>query len=400
MDNLVFGAKDFVHLHLHSDYSLLQSTIQLKPLAKKLGEMDMKACALTDYGNLYGAVSFYSTMKYAGVRPIIGYDAHLTFGSRHDRSTSVRPGERPFYNVVLLASDMEGYQNLVYLASKGFTEGLHHKPKIDLDLLAEKSGGLIALSGGMDGAVGHFLRNGEVATAAENAGKLLDIFGPENFFLEIQDHEKDEQRAARSALLDLSQKYEIPLVATNDTHYLNEEDARAHEVLLCIGDGRTLGEAGRYTFQSSKYYLRSAEEMWDVFGSELPQALNNTLAIAERCRLELPIGEQNLTLPVFPIPADSGCTTIDEYFEQVTLEGLEQRNDEVLKKMREAGSLKYDIDAYHARLQTEIGIIKDMGFPGYFLIVWDFIKYAVEKGIPVGPGRGSAAGSLVAYCLG
>ena len=400
MDNLVFGAKDFVHLHLHSDYSLLQSTIQLKPLAKKLSEMEMKACALTDYGNLFGAISFYSTMKYSGVRPIIGYDAHLTLGSRFDRSTSVRAGERPFYNLVLLATDTTGYENLVYLSSKGFTEGLHHKPKIDLELLAERSNGLIALSGGLEGMVGHFLRQGDFASASENAGKLTEIFGRKNFFLEIQDHDRDEQRDARRATLDLAQKLDIPIVATNDAHYLSEEDARAHEVLLCIGDGRTLGESGKYTFQSSKYYLRSAEEMWGVFGNDLPNALTNTLEIAERCRLELPIGEQNLTLPTFPIPGDSGCTTIDEYFEQVTLEGFEQRNQSVLQQMNALGALRHNIDEYYERLQTEIGIIKDMGFPGYFLIVWDFIKYAVDKGIPVGPGRGSAAGSLVAYSLG
>ncbi|HMJ07434.1 MAG TPA: DNA polymerase III subunit alpha [Pyrinomonadaceae bacterium] len=400
MDNIKFGAKDFVHLHLHSDYSLLQSAIQLKPLANRLNELEMKACALTDYGNMYGAVSFYAAMKYAGIRPIVGIDVHVTLGSRFDRTTSVKPGERPFYNLVLLATDFTGYQNLVHLTSKAFTEGLHHKPKIDIDLLMERSAGLIALSGGSDGLVGHFIRSGEIEAARAQAGKLNEIFGVGNFYLEVQDHGIDEQRSTRSSILELSKKLDVPVVATNDVHYLSEDDARAHEVLLCIGDGRTLSESGRYTYQTSKYYLRSADEMWQTFGGELPHALTNTLEIAERCRLELPIGEQNLTLPSYPIPPDSGCVTIDEYFEQVTLDGFEQRSESVLNKMRVDGTLKYDLDAYHARLQTEIGIIKDMGFPGYFLIVWDFIKYAVEKGIPVGPGRGSAAGSLVAYCLG
>lgn len=400
MDNLVFGEKDFVHLHLHSDYSLLQSTIQLKPLAKRLGELQMKACALTDYGNLYAAVSFYSAMKSAGIRPIVGYDAHLTLGSRFDRSPSVRPGERPFYNLVLLAADLDGYQNLVYLASKGFTEGLHHKPRIDLELLAERSRGLIALSGGQSGVIGHFLTNGDAATARSNAEKLREIFGTENFYLEIQDHGRDEQHEARRAVLDLSKSLDIPIVATNDAHYLSEDDARAHEALLCISEGRTLSVPGRYTFQSSKYYLRSAEEMWNTFGGEIPDALTNTLRIAERCRLKLPIGEQNLTLPSYPIPPESGCTTVDEYFEKVTLEGFSFRNESVLQKMAAAGTLRHDLETYRSRLAAEIGIIKVMGFPGYFLIVWDFIKYAVEKKIPVGPGRGSAAGSLVAYCLG
>jgi len=197
METLSFGAKDFVHLHLHSDYSLLQSTIQLKPLAKRLAEMQMKACALTDYGNLYGAISFYSAMKSAGIRPIIGYDAHITLGSRFDRSTSVRPGERPFYNLVLLAVDFTGYQNLVYLASKGFTEGLYHKPRLDMELLAEHAGGIIGLSGGSDGVVGHFLKTGEIDAAAEYAGKLNEIFGQGNFYVEIQDHDREDQASAQ-----------------------------------------------------------------------------------------------------------------------------------------------------------------------------------------------------------
>ncbi|MGI8813435.1 MAG: DNA polymerase III subunit alpha [Pyrinomonadaceae bacterium] len=400
MGNLEFSAKDFVHLHVHSDYSLLQSTIQLKPLAKRLIELEMKACALTDYGNLYGAISFYSSMKYAGIRPIIGYDAHLTFGSMADRTTSVAPGERPFYSLVLLASSLAGYQNLVYLASKAFTEGFHHKPRIDLDLLAKRSDGLIALSGGSDGPVEYFLRNGEHARAADIAGNLKDIFGADNFFLEVQDHGIDHQRETRGPLLDLAKKLELALVATNNAHYLSENDARAQEVLLCIGDGRTLNESGGYTLRSSRFYLRSSEEMWSIFGTELPEALTNTLEIARRCELDLRVGEQDLTLPTYPIPIDSGSLTESEYFERVTNEGFDERFASVWQPMQKIGMLRYDIEAYRERLRTEIAIIKDMGFPGYFLIVWDFIKYAVQQNIPVGPGRGSAAGSLVAYCLG
>jgi len=400
MDSPNFTTKDFVHLHLHSDYSLLQSTIQLKPLAKRLNELEMRACAITDYGNMYGAVSFYNTMKSAGVRPIIGYEAFVAAGSRFDKSSSVQAGEKPYYNLVLLARDFEGYQNLVHLASKAFTEGLHHKPRIDIDLLSEFSNGLIGLSGGSNGLIGHFLRQGDDEKAFANAKKLEDIFGDGNFFLEIEDHDTEDCLKNVRSIGELSKKSDIPLVATNDTHYLSEDDARAHEVLLCIGEGRTLVESGRYSLPSSKFYLRSAEEMWGVFGGELPESLANTVAIAEMCELTLPIGDDNLTLPDYPIPADSGCVTVDAYFEKVVLEGFDERKESVFVPMQQAGRLKYDMAVYKERLDIEIGIIEKMRYAGYFLIVWDFIKYAVNRRIPVGPGRGSAAGSLVAYCLG
>ena len=399
MDPINFKSRDFVHLHLHSDYSLLQSTIKLKPLAEKLTAFGMKACALTDYGNMYGAVSFYNIMKAEGIRPIVGCDAFVTGGSRFDRDLSVKAGEKPYYNLVLLATGFEGYQNLVHLASKAFTEGFHYKPRIDLELLAEKSTGLIALSGGPSGAVGHFLRNENEEKVLETAGRLRDIFGDENFYLEIQNHDTEEDRRLIAATLDLSKKTGIPVVATNDAHYLNEEDARAHEVLLCIGEGRTLSEGGRYTFPSSKYFVRSAEEMWEIF-DEIPEVLKNTLTIAEKCETSISSGESKHTLPVFPIPTDSSAATVDDYFRAVVREGFEERKATVWQPMKDAGTLKYDYPDYEARLTRELDIIKSMGFSDYFLIVWDFIKYAVEKGIPVGPGRGSAAGSLVAYCLG
>ena len=401
MDNLEFKSKDFVHLHLHSDYSLLQSAIQLKPLAKRLGELEMKACAITDYGNMYGAISFYNNMKANGIRPIIGYEAILTFGSRFDKTANLKAGERPYYHLVLLAKDLEGYQNLAYLASKAFTEGFHHKPRIDLELLAEKSKGLIGLSSGFDGAICHFLKNDDCDRATENLMKFQDIFGKGSFFLEIQDHDLDEEKKIHRKLVELAGKTEIPLVATNDAHYLNEDDAGAHEILMCIGEGKTMTESTRTTFGSTKYYVRSADEMWRIFGGELPQALKNTLEIAEMCQLKIPLGD-NLTLPSFPIPAEiaAECPTTDEYFARVVLEGFEERNRKVWQPLAANGKLKYTLDDYHVRINKEIETIKDMGFPGYFLIVWEFIKYAVEKQIPVGPGRGSAAGSLVAYCLG
>lgn len=393
-----FKSKDFVHLHLHSDYSLLQSAIQLKPLAKKLNELEMQACAITDFGNMYGAISFYNTMKAADVRPILGYEAHLTFGSRHDREARLAAGERPYYNLVLLAKNLEGYYNLTHLASKAFTEGLYHKPRIDLEILAEKSSGLIALSSGLNGAVGHFLKHKNEEKAFQNVKLLEEIFGKNNFYIEIQDHDIPEEQAIRKDLIALARKSQIPLVAANEAHYLTKEDATAHEILRCIGDGKTINDSTRTVLGNANFYVRAAEEMWQIFGEELPEALENTLRISEMCEMNFP-KESNLTLPNYPIPIDSECRTADDYFEKVVLDGFDARNNKVWSPLKVEGKLKYNLEDYHKRIRREIDIIKSMEFPGYFLIVWDFIRYAREKNIPVGPGRGSAAGSLVAYCL-
>lgn len=395
MGSLEFREKDFVHLHLHSDYSLLQSAIQLKPLAKRLGELEMRACAVTDYGNMFGAVSFYNTMKGAGIRPIVGYEAFLATGSR--RSHETHGSDKPFYNLVLLAKNYKGYQNLVQLSSKAFTEGLHVKPRIDRELLAEFSDGLIALSGGFSGGVMHHLRYGDEDAAAKFAGEISEIMGPGNFYLEISDHGDEDEKKANPLLVSLSKKLSIPLVATNDAHYMTADDARAHEILLCIGEGRMYSDT-RHVYSTPEYYVKSAEEMWKIFGNDLPDALTNTLNIAEECELDLKAGG-DLTLPMFPIPPEYGDISSDEYFEKVVWKGFEKRKETVFDAMIAAGTLRYPIEDYHARLRTEIDIIKGMGFPGYFLIVWEFIKYAVDHKIPVGVGRGSAAGSLVAYCL-
>lgn len=390
---------DFVHLHLHSDYSLLQSSIQLKPLVEKLKKLEQRACAITDYGNMFGAISFYLAMRKAGIHPILGYEAYLASGSRADRSSSIRVGELPFYNFVLLAADLEGYHNLVLLASRAFTEGFHHKPRVDMELLREHSGGLIALSGGPRGPIDHFLRSSNTEKAEEYAAQFADFFGKENFYIEIQPNWREEDEDLNPRLAHLAERVGCGIVATNDAHYLEPEDARARQILLCIAEGRTISENGGPDF-TGKRYVRSAEEMWEIFGKDFPEALENTLKIANRCQLEIEIGPDNLTLPGFPIPADSGCETLDEYFEKVVREGLEDLKAEVLRPMAEAGTLKYPLEDYDRRLDLEIEIIERMGYSGYFLIVWEFIKYAVESGIPVGPGRGSAAGSLVAYSLG
>ena len=397
--NSNFKKKDFVHLHIHTDYSLLESTIQLKPLVRCLQEKEMRACAITDYGNLYGAISFYNTLKAAEISPIIGYEAFLTFGSRFDKSMSLKAGELPVYQVVLLAKTFEGYQNLVYLSSKAFTEGFHHKPRIDIELLSQNCEGLIALSSGIKGPIWHFLQQDEEARALENAKLFEDIFGKGNFYLEIQDHDLSEEKKLHRKLINFARRNDLPLVATNDAHYLSADDARAHEILLCIGEGKTVNDSTRKSFGSDNFYLRSAEEMWEIFGSDLPEALENTVKIAEMCQIELPIGK-DLALPHYPFPPTPECQTTDQYFEKVVLEGFAWRDKTVWQKLRQNEQLKYSCETYEERIRTEIQTIRDMGFPGYFLIVWDFIKYAKEKEIPVGPGRGSAAGSLVAYCLG
>jgi DNA polymerase III subunit alpha len=392
-----FDKKDFVHLHLHSDYSLLQSTIQLKPLSRRLAELGQKACAITDYGNMYGAVSFFNAMTAGGIMPIIGYEANLKPGSRFDRTTAIEAGEKGYYNLVLLARNLSGYQNLVYLSSMAFTEGFHHKPFVDLEILSDHSSGLICLSGGQNGPVGHFLATGNEERALSQAKRLEDIFGIGNFFLEVSDHVDDVGKKLTTETVNLSKNTKIPLVATNDVHYLIRDDVRAQEVLICIGEGRTISSQ---TFDETRAirYLRSTEEMWNIF-DELPEALINTVRIAEMCDLDIPQGDEVRQLPNYPIPVESGLTTVDDYFEKVMWDGFEDRRVTEWVPMIELGTLKHDLSDYRKRLEIEIETIKSMGFPGYFLIVWDFIAYARKQGIPVGPGRGSAAGSLAAYCL-
>ncbi len=390
--------REFVHLHTHTDLSLLQSAVKLKPLAAKLREFDMNACAVTDYGNMFNAISFYNTMLANEIKPILGYEAFLTFGDLSEKNVSVAAGERPYYNLVLLAKDYTGYQNLCYLASKAYTEGLHHKPRVSFDMLAGRSEGLIGLSAGMEGPVSHFLLAENEGKALENAKSLEQIFGKGNFFLEIQDHGLETEASIRKRLVELSKKSDIGLVATNDVHYLESDDALAQEILMCIGDGKSINDGTRRKLGSDQFHLRSSAEMWALFGKELPEALERTVEIAEMCNVEIEM-KDNLQLPVYPVPEDSGCSTVDEFFEKVIWDGFEVRKREVWDGWEKRGELKYPLETYRERIRTEIEIIRKMGFPGYFLIVWDFMRYAREREIPVGPGRGSAAGSLVAYCM-
>jgi len=386
--------KQFVHLHLHTDYSLLDGAIKIGPLAKRAAELQMPAVAVTDHGNLYGALSFYHKMRDAGVKPIIGMEAYIARGSRHDKSgASTPPGERATNHLVLLAKDLTGYRNLVKLSSFAYIEGFWRKPRIDRELLSQYHEGIIGLSACISGVPPSLLLRDKFEDAARAALEFEEILGKGNYFLEIQEHGLDAQRQIRKPLVELSKKTGIPLVATNDSHYLMASDVKAHDTLLCISTGKTINDQNRLTYGSPKYYFRSAAEMWETFG-EVPELLWRTLEIAEMCNLEFPKAVDQV--PLYPVPPDH---TVESYFEQVARDGYEERRREVWQPLEGSGSLKHPMSRYQERLTHEIETIKRMGYAGYFLIVWDFIHYARKRGIPVGPGRGSAAGSLVAYCM-
>lgn len=351
---------------------------------------------MTDHGNMFGAISFYNQMKAQGVKPIIGCETYITRGNRKDRAGAAAPGEKANFHLILLAKNLAGYQNLVRLTSKAYTEGFYYKPRIDRELLAEHSEGLIGLSACMSGMPSAMLARDCFDEAAAAAIEFEEILGKGNYFLEIQEHGLDAQKRIRKPLVELSRRTGVPLVATNDAHYLMPEDARAHDVLLCIGSGKTVQDPNRLRYGSPNFYVRSPEEMWEIFG-EIPEVLTRTVEIAERCDLKLPTGINHL--PMYPIPDSDAGLSIDEYFEKVVREGYEKRRQQVWERQAARGDLRHSMSDYQERISKEIAMIKRMGFPGYFLIVWDFIRYAKEHAIPVGPGRGSAAGSLVAYCL-
>jgi DNA polymerase-3 subunit alpha len=386
---------DFTHLHLHTDYSLLDGAIQIKPLAERVRELGMKACAMTDHGNMYGAVSFYKEMKAHDVKPIIGCEVYLAPGHRSDKSEA-RRGEKPYNHMILLAKNREGYHNLVRLTSKAFKEGFYRKPRIDRELLSQFSEGLVGLSACLSGVPQAHLKNGKLEEAERSAHEFEDILGRGNYFLEIQDHQLEDQIKINKDLIELSRKTGIPLVATNDAHYLNRDDYEAHDVMLCIGTGKTVNDVNRMRFGGPQWYVRTPEEMAQIF-AHIPDAVSRTMEVAEMCNLKLPLGENQL--PIYPIPRVEGDITVDEYFEKVVRLGYEKRRATLWDRMLSEGTLKHSLAEYQERISREVAIIKQMGFPSYFLIVWDFIKFAKDRGIPVGPGRGSAAGSLIAYCL-
>ncbi len=380
---------EFVHLHLHTEYSLLDGACRIDELVSQAQKLGMPALAITDHGNMFGAVAFYDACRAQGVKPILGCEVYVATGSRHDKQAS---GIREAYNhLTLLATSDEGYHNLVRLVSAGYTEGFYHRPRIDKELLGRHSAGLVGLSGCLSSEVGTHLRNGNEAGARKALGEFGDIFGPGRFYLEVMDHGIEDQNRVNRALYRLRDSTGLKLCATNDAHYLHRDDHQAHDVLLCIGSGKKVGDAERLRFDTQEFYLKSAEEMAALF-PDYPEALRSTLEIAEMCHFELKAAG---SLPRFDVPPGF---TIESYFEKVARDGFEERW-RTLGPLAEAGRLRYARQAYQERLDKEIGVIQRVGFSGYFLIVWDFIRYARERGIPVGPGRGSAAGSLVAYGL-
>ena len=393
----------FVHLHLHTDYSLLDGACDLEEVVDEAARREMPAVAVTDHGNLFAAESFYQKAKTRGVKPIIGCEVYVARGSRHDRGeqrdaangrsdSGAEPGQRGVNHLVLLCENAEGYRNLIKLVSAGYLEGFYYKPRIDYDLLAKHSKGLIALSACLSGAVTENLVEERPDQAREVAYKMRDIFGKGNFFLEIQDQGLEIEKRVNPKIVSLSRETGIPLVATNDCHYLTHADARAQEVLLCIQTGKTMSDTHRMKFPTDQFFFKTAQEMAQVFG-ELPDALERTVVIASRCNVK--IDAMQNSFPEFQVPEGR---TIDTHFEAVVREGFTARVP-VLEARAKQGMLRKTLAEYETRLTNEIRMIQQMRYAGYFLIVWDFIRYARSQGVPVGPGRGSAAGSLVSYAL-
>src|SRR5437762_3050505 len=380
---------DFVHLHLHTEFSLLDGACRIDEVLDQAVRLKMPAIAVTEHGNLFSSVIFHDHARARGLNPILGCEVYVAPGSRLDKSGN--PGTTQNH-LVLLAETLEGYHNLIKLVSAGYTEGFYYKPRIDKELLAAHAKGLIGLSSCLKGEVAEGLSHGQERRALDAAAAYRDILGAGNFFLEMQWHGIEEQRIVNGGIPRMAADLGLNLVCTNDVHYLREADHHAHDVLLCIGTGKGFTDPKRLRYDAKQFFLKSAEEMAEVF-KDFPDALANTVRIAERCNVRIAEGENYL--PNFDVPPGF---TLDEYFERVAREGFRERLTR-LKQLASTGALRHTIDEYERRLSYEIDMIKTMKYPGYFLIVWDFIRYAREQRIPVGPGRGSAAGSLVAYCL-
>ncbi len=382
------SSQGFVHLHLHTDYSLLDGACEISRLMDRAAELEMPAVAITDHGNLFAAIKFYNAAQKRNIKPIIGCEVYVAPASRFDRTAD---SDRPNH-LILLCENERGYRNLVKLASSAYLEGYYYKPRIDKDLLARHSDGLIAFSACLKGEVASALSADRYETARQSAYDLRDIFGKGNFFLELQDQGLAEEKRINPMLAQMARETGIPLVVTNDCHYLTQADSRAQEVLMCIQTGKTLSDANRMKFSTDQFYFKTYEEMLAVFG-QIPEALHRTVEIAARCALHLE--KKQHVFPHFEVPAGE---TIDSFFARVTRQGFDERRVK-LERLRAEGRLRHPIEAYQDRLEREIALIQEMRFAGYFLIVWDFIRFARDKCVPVGPGRGSAAGSLVSYSL-
>lgn len=368
----------FTHLHLHTEYSLLDGASRVDKLMDRVKDQGMDSVAITDHGVMYGAVNFYNCAIKKGIKPILGCEVYISMG-KYTRKDSNK--DKKQYHLVLLAENNKGYKNLIKIVSEGFINGFYYKPRVDFSILEKYKEGIIILSGCIGGELQQILLNNDYDKAKKIAKKYKDTFGKENYFLEMQDHGIKEQKLVNNKLIKLSRELDIDLVATNDVHYTYKEDSKLHDVLLCIQTGKTINEENRMKFPSSEFYLKSYQEMADLFPEQL-EALDNTQKIAERCNVKLDF--DTLHLPEFNIP--EGYTN-ESYFDELCYKGLSKRYDDITTKIKD-------------RLKYEMKIIKDMGYVDYFLIVWDFIKYAKDNNIMVGPGRGSAAGSLVSYTLG
>ena len=370
---------EFTHLHVHTEYSLLDGSNKIKEYVARVKELGMDSAAITDHGVMYGVIDFYRAARAEGINPILGCEVYVAPGSRFDREAG--SGEDRYYHLVLLAENNQGYANLMKIVSKGFTEGFYYKPRVDLAVLKEYHEGIIALSACLAGEVARYLQRGMYEDAKAAALRYQDIFGKGNFFLELQDHGIPAQRLVNQELLRMHEETGIDLVATNDVHYTRAEDADPHDILLCLQTNKKLADEDRMRYEGGQYYVKSPEEMAELFPYAL-EALENTHKIAQRCHVEIEFGVTKL--PRFDVP--DGLTSW-EYLNKLCFEGLEERYQPVTEELK-------------SRLDYELSTIKNMGYVDYFLIVWDFIKYARDHDIMVGPGRGSAAGSLVAYTLG
>ena len=367
----------FVHLHVHSEYSLLDGACRIGSMMDRVKELGQNAIALTDHGVMYGCIDFYKAAKAAGVKPIIGCEVYVARRGMEDRVHGI---DNDPYHLVLLCKNRTGYENLCYLVSQAFVRGKYGKPRVDLELLEERSEGLIALSACLAGAIPQRLLEEDYDAAKAYSLKMSQIFGAENFYLELQDHGIQEQTAVNQGIMRLARETGLPLVVTNDAHYLRREDATMQDVLLCVQTGKTVDDPDRMKFEGSEFYLKSEEELRQLFPN-CEEAFENTVKIADRCNLEFVFNEYHL--PSFPVP--EGYTN-EEYFRKLCMDGFRER-------------YKNPPESYMERLEYEIGVISRMGYVNYYLIVWDFIRFAKESGIPVGPGRGSGAASIVAYCM-
>ena len=382
-------APEFTHLHLHTDYSLLDGACDVDKLVTHVDKIGQKSVAMTDHGNIFGAVHFFDAATKKGIKPILGCELYICQAEDHRAK-----GDGDKYNhLLVLAETNEGYKNLVRLTSEAALHGFYRKPRVSKNYLAKHTEGLIGFSGCLAGEVSQHLMANDYEKAKATAGGYEEMFGKGNFFLEVQDHHLAPDKAVIEAMFRMEKDLNIPLIATNDSHYIEDQDSRAHEILLCVQTAGSMNDPKRFKFDTNEFYIKTAEEMARLFPDH-PHVLSGTMQFPERCNVQLNKVEN--PFPAFPVPEGM---TLDSYFEQVCREGLQKRLDTNVTHLRNRGLLRKSIDDYQARLNREIDCIKAMKFPGYFMIVWDFIKYAREQKIPVGPGRGSAAGSLVAYCM-